>query len=158
MIEYIVCVCNVVFAGSMAKFKVITVNSGAGPLGVWIEGPSRVPIMCVEDGEGYDFVYTPTLPGDYYITIKYCCLAIAGCPYKAVVTGRGRKSDYTQTSSLVIEATEKKPGQSKIKRFTGDASKVQAAGPGLKKAFVNKPSNFTIDVKNAGECFSTECR
>lgn len=75
------------FPGFVAKFKVVTVNSGAGTLGVFIDGPSRVPIMCMEDEEGYEFSYTPSSPGDYFIIIKYCNFTIAGCPYKAIVTG-----------------------------------------------------------------------
>ena len=33
--------------------------------------------------------------------------------------------------------------------------KVIAKGNGLKKAFVNRPSNFTVDVKDAGKIFIT---
>ena len=85
MLEFHYSLCVV---GTIAKFKVVTVNSGAGPLAVSIDGPSRVAIMCIEDAEGYEFVYTPTVPGDYYISLKYCNITIAGCPFKAVVTGK----------------------------------------------------------------------
>lgn len=51
---------------------------------------------------------------------------------------------------MVVETVEKKPGAVSKKRFVGDASKITAKGPGLKKAFVNRPANFTVDVAGAG--------
>lgn len=51
-----------------------------------------------------------------------------------------------------METVEKKPGAVTTKRFHGDASKVVAKGNGLKKAFVNRPANFTVEVKDAGMC------
>uniref|UniRef100_A0A8W8J420 Filamin-C n=3 Tax=Magallana gigas TaxID=29159 RepID=A0A8W8J420_MAGGI len=37
-----------------------------------------------------------------------------------------------------------------LRRFRGDASKVNVRGPGLKKARCNQTQTFTIDVKDAG--------
>ena len=55
---------------------------------------------------------------------------------------------------------EKKPGSKVTKKFHGDASKVTVRGPGIKKAFMNRAQNLTIDVKDAGMihalCCSTE--
>ena len=39
------------------------------------------------------------------------------------------------------------------KRFHGDANKVVAKGNGLKKAFPNRPANFTLECKDAGLYF-----
>ena len=75
-------------AGKVSKLSVITTNAGAGTLAVHVEGPSKVAIICTELGEGYDFTYTPMAAGIYMIVIKYCSVTIAGCPFKAVVTGR----------------------------------------------------------------------
>lgn len=67
------------------------------------------------------------------------------------MTGKGKASDVTETSGLAVETVEKKPGAKKQKKFSGDASKVSAKGTGLKKAFMNRPAQFNIDVKDAGE-------
>ena len=67
----------------------ITTNAGAGTLAVHIEGSSKLAIVCTELDDGYEFTYTPMQPGKYMIVIKYCSVTIAGCPFKAVVTGTG---------------------------------------------------------------------
>jgi filamin len=64
-----------------------TTQAGCATLTAVIEGPSKVNITCAETEEGYEFSYTPTAPGDYYVLIKYANVTIAGCPSKAVVTG-----------------------------------------------------------------------
>lgn len=67
-------------------------------------------------------------------------------------TGTGRKpSPIVEQSSMVVETVEKKTGVGgKVRRFRGDASKVVAKGPGLKKAFTNRLQSFTIETKDAG--------
>ena len=65
--------------------------------------------------------------------------------------GSGRKpSPVLEQSSMVVETVEKKPGSKVTKKFHGDASKVTVKGPGIKKAFMNRAQNFTIDTKDAG--------
>jgi filamin len=138
--------------GKPCKFVVCTVDAGSGTLAVAIEGPSKVAIICTEVDEGYEFCYTPMAPGDYLISVKFCNVTIAGCPTRAVITGSGRPSGITEHSGLVIEAVEKKAGESsKAKTFKGDASKVVAKGNGLKKAFCGSGGNFTVDVNGAGQ-------
>jgi len=75
-------------AGKVSKLTVISTNAGAGTLAVHIEGPSKVAIVCNELDEGYEFTYTPMAAGNYMIVIKYCSVTIAGCPFKAVVSGQ----------------------------------------------------------------------
>ncbi|ESN90148.1 hypothetical protein HELRODRAFT_116537 [Helobdella robusta] len=141
--------------GKTCKLNVITTNAGAGVLAVNIDGPSKVAIVCSEVEEGYDFTYTPMAPGDYYITVKFCSVTIAGSPFKAVITGKGRQSDIVESSGLFVETVEKKPGASKAKRFHGDANKVVAQGNGLKKGFPGRAANFTLDCKEAGQALLT---
>ncbi|XP_053387060.1 filamin-A-like isoform X2 [Mercenaria mercenaria] len=134
-----------------AKFTVRTAGSGSGFLACFIDGPSKVALSCKEVDEGYEFSYTPFAAGKYLITLKYGNIGIAGSPYQAVVTGTGRKaSPILEQSSMVVETVEKKPGSKVSKRFRGDASKVVARGPGIKKAFLNRVQNLTLDVKEAG--------
>ena len=52
---------------------------------------------------------------------------------------------------MVVETVEKKPGSKVAKKFRGDASKVVARGPGIKKAFLNRAQNLTLDVRDAGK-------
>lgn len=59
-----------------------TCNAGAGTLAVTIDGPSKVSMDCTEVEEGYKVRYTPLVPGDYYIAIKYNGYHIVGSPWK----------------------------------------------------------------------------
>lgn len=135
--------------GKPSKFLVATTCPGTGLLTVSIQGPSKVPMSCNELDEGYEFTYTPKAPGQYLIAIKYCHVGIPGSPFQAIVGGRGKASDMTETSNMYIEAVEKKPGR--VKQFHGDATKVVVHGPGLKKGFMGRAANFNIDIKDAGQ-------
>lgn len=73
--------------GKQCKFAVVTTNSGQGTLAVHLEGPSKVAVVCSELDDGYEFTYTPMAPGSYMIIVKYCNVTIAGCPFKANITG-----------------------------------------------------------------------
>lgn len=142
-------------SGKPSKFNVITTNAGEGTLAVNIQGPSKVAITCLEIDEGYEFTYVPMAAGEYMITIKYSNVTIAGCPSMATVTGKGTPSQIKESSTLVVETVEKKPGGSTKKKFVGDASKVVAKGNGLQKAFCNRPATFTVDTKGAGQGLMT---
>jgi len=141
--------------GKTGKFTVVTTNAGAGTLAVSVDGPSKVALACTENADGYEFSYTPMAPGSYMVMVKYSNIAIAGAPFKAVVTGSGKPSDITETSSLFVQTIEKKPGAVQAKRFHGDAGRVVAQGNGLKKGFVGRAAAFTLDVKDAGQAMLT---
>ena len=64
-----------------------TVNAGSGALAVTIDGPSKVQMTCDEVPEGYQFQYSPTAPGDYFVTIKHAGSAIPASPFKANIEG-----------------------------------------------------------------------
>uniref|UniRef100_A0A2C9KC16 Uncharacterized protein n=1 Tax=Biomphalaria glabrata TaxID=6526 RepID=A0A2C9KC16_BIOGL len=138
--------------GAKNKFIVRTAGAGSGLLAVFIDGPSKSALSCKELDEGYEFSYTPFCPGNYLITVKYGNIPIAGSPYQAVVTGVGRKpSPVVEQSSMAVETVEKKAGAGGVRRkLTGDASKVIAKGPGLKKAFTNRVQTFNVEIKDAG--------
>ncbi|XP_055876740.1 filamin-A-like isoform X2 [Biomphalaria glabrata] len=148
--------------GAKNKFIVRTAGAGSGLLAVFIDGPSKSALSCKELDEGYEFSYTPFCPGNYLITVKYGNIPIAGSPYQAVVTGAaqpqdgrkgvGRKpSPVVEQSSMAVETVEKKAGAGGVRRkLTGDASKVIAKGPGLKKAFTNRVQTFNVEIKDAG--------
>jgi filamin len=75
-------------AGQKTDFLVDTINAGAGTLAVTIDGPSKVSMDCTEVEEGYKVRYTPLVPGDYFISIKYNGYHIVGSPFKVTCTGR----------------------------------------------------------------------
>ncbi len=68
-------------------FLVDTCNAGAGTLAVTIDGPSKVSMDCTEVEEGYKVRYTPLVPGDYYISLKYNGYHIVGSPFKVKCKG-----------------------------------------------------------------------
>lgn len=137
--------------GAPSRFLVTTMNAGAGTLGVIVEGPSKVAVACTEADDGYEFTYTPSAPGEYFVNVKYCNVGVAGSPFKVIVTGSGRGSDIRESSGLYVETVEKKPGGSKSRVFHGDASKVHVQGTGLKKGHIGRPGTFNIDLKDAGQ-------
>lgn len=73
--------------GHKTDFIVDTCNAGAGTLAVTIDGPSKVSMDCTEVEEGYKVRYTPLVPGDYYISLKYNGYHIAGSPFKVKCIG-----------------------------------------------------------------------
>lgn len=67
-----------------------TMNAGAGTMAVTIDGPSKVAMDCTEVDEGYKVRYTPLLPGDYYLSVKYNNMHIVGSPFKINCTGKSK--------------------------------------------------------------------
>lgn len=73
--------------GQKTDFIIDTCNAGSGALCVTVDGPSKVAMDCTEVEEGYKVRYTPLVPGDYYISIKYDGYHIVGSPFKVPCTG-----------------------------------------------------------------------
>lgn len=74
--------------GQLSKFIVDTTKAGSGALAVTIDGPSKAQLNCLEVGNGYEFSYLPSAPGEYLISIKYGGSShVSGSPFKAIVTG-----------------------------------------------------------------------
>lgn len=74
--------------GKSCEFIIDTLNAGAGPLAVTVDGPAKVQLDCKEVPEGYKVSFVPSAPGDYLITIKFVGTNIAGSPFKCRVTGK----------------------------------------------------------------------
>jgi filamin len=73
--------------GKPCEFTIDTLNAGAGPLAVTVDGPAKVQLDCKEVSEGYKVSFIPSAPGDYLITVKFVGTNIAGSPFKCRVTG-----------------------------------------------------------------------
>jgi len=72
-----------------------------------------------------------------------------------VVLGKGKPSEIRETSGLLVETVEKKPGLLRSRSYIGDASKVVVQGAGLKQGYLGRPATFKIEAKDAGKYFKT---
>ncbi|XP_073818006.1 filamin A protein cher isoform X9 [Musca autumnalis] len=142
--------------GHKADFIINTCNAGVGTLSVAIDGPSKVAMDCTEVEEGYKVRYTPLLPGDHYVSVKYNNIHIIGSPFRVSCEGDKMVDEGAQeTSSVVVETVAKvaKGGKNSgivMPAFKSDASLVTSKGMGLKKAFMGKTNTFTISATEAG--------
>jgi filamin len=142
--------------GQKEYFIIDTCNAGCGLLTVTMDGPSKVSMDCTEVEEGYKVRYTPLLPGDYYCTIKYNHMHIVGSPFKITVEGEkladgGAQETTTVNVDTVIKISKGGRNVGPIMPiFHSDASKVQAKGLGLKKAYIGKQNTFNLNCSNAG--------
>ncbi|XP_011298512.1 filamin-A isoform X4 [Fopius arisanus] len=142
--------------GQKFDFIVDTCNAGAGALAVTVDGPSKVAMDCTEVEEGYKVRYTPLVPGDYYISLKYNGYHIAGSPFKVPCTGTDlAERGASETSSVVVETVQKfskaKKDVVQMPKFKSDASKVSSKGMGLKKAYLGKQNQFSVNAGDAGQ-------
>nr|XP_020668107.1 filamin-C [Pogona vitticeps] len=148
--------------GVSSEFVVKTRNAGSGALSVTIDGPSKVQMDCQECPEGHKVTYMPMAPGNYLISIKYGGPQhVVGSPFKAKVTGPRLSGGHSlhETSTVLVETVTKASSSSSssvggsystMPKFSSDASKVVARGPGLTKAFVGQKNTFTVDCSKAG--------
>ncbi|XP_022101220.1 filamin-C-like isoform X6 [Acanthaster planci] len=139
--------------GEPAEFIVNTCGAGAGSLSITIDAPSKVKLDVQEIGEGYKCIYYPTQPGDHLISIKYAGPHhIGGSPFKAKITGKakGPTSLKVEQANVTVETVVKTSQSSSLPIFSSDASKCTSTGVGLKKAFINKKSQFTVNCSEAG--------
>ncbi|XP_058812007.1 filamin-A isoform X6 [Topomyia yanbarensis] len=145
--------------GEKTDLIIDTCNAGAGTLAVTLDGPSKVAMDCTEVEEGYKVRYTPLLPGHYYMTIKYNQMHIVGSPFKIICTGvtgdKLAEEGGQETSSVTVETVAKvsKAGSRAgviLPIFKSDASKIQSKGMGLKKAYLGKQNQFTLNAGDAG--------
>ncbi|XP_037819333.1 filamin-A isoform X4 [Lucilia sericata] len=142
--------------GQRQDFIINTCNAGVGTLSVAIDGPSKVAMDCTEVEEGYKVHYTPLLPGDHFISVKYNNIHIIGSPFRVSCEGEKLADEGTQeTSTVVVDTVQKvsKGGKHSgvvMPHFKSDASLITSKGMGLKKAFMGKTNTFTINATEAG--------
>lgn len=141
--------------GTKTDFIIDTCNAGSGMLNVTVDGPSKVAMDCTEVEEGYKVRYTPLVPGDYYISIKYNGYHIVGSPFKVTCTGADLAERGAQETSSIVVETVQKISKSKqtgpvLPLFKSDASKVTSKGMGLKKAYLGKQNQFVVSAGDAG--------
>merc|ERR550532_2043332 len=155
-----------------ASFVIDTSNVGAGTLSVTVDGPSKVDMDCNEVNQGYEVSYTPSVPGDYYVTVKYNGENVAGSPFKVIATGQGssvktrrestsmtmetiQRTMIRQESSMFQESSMSSSRASggrpiPIQSSASDASEVRCHGPGLERPVLGKQNSFTVDCSSAG--------
>jgi len=139
----------------LSKFLVNTTKAGAGALAVTIDGPSKVQLSCYETPDGYEFMYTPTQPGEYHVNVRYAGNThIPGSPFKVQIEGLGKLSGWAEQSDVIVESVTKMSTTQKYaaakKLHNSDATKITATGTGLQRATANKEATFTVDTTRAG--------
>merc|ERR1719414_972432 len=100
--------------GEKASFVIDTSNVGAGTLSVTVDGPSKVDMDCNEVSSGYEVSYTPSVAGDYFVTVKYNGKNVDGSPFKVTATGGGGGQDAKnqmmqrrESSSMTMETIQR---------------------------------------------------
>uniref|UniRef100_A0A2S2QCD4 Filamin-A n=1 Tax=Sipha flava TaxID=143950 RepID=A0A2S2QCD4_9HEMI len=111
---------------SLQQFRVMTRDAGRAEFAVVITGPSggSVAAQVVPVADGYVVNFTPTELGEYRLSVTLGGQTVnrpGGGPFRMTCT---------QAS---------------------DPSKVTVRGPGLSGGSVNRPAEFTIDTKKAGQ-------
>lgn len=108
---------------SLQQFRVITQDAGKAEFTISITSPSgsKVKAHVIPTHEGYLVNFTPTQLGEYLLGISFGGEPISHRPFKLTC-------------------------------LTGsDPLKVKASGPGLNKGIVNRPAEFMIDTRGAGQ-------
>lgn len=109
---------------SLQQFRVLTQEAGRpADFQVTITAPSgnRVKAHVVPTHEGYLVNFTPTELGEYLLAISFGGEPITNQPYRLTCV------------------------------HGSDPEKVRASGPGLSHGVVNKPAEFVIDTRGAGQ-------
>ena len=55
---------------------------------------------CSELDRGYEVSYTPTISGDYLVTVKYNGVNVEGSPFKVAAVGGGAGANTTQGNHI----------------------------------------------------------
>ncbi|KRZ33570.1 Filamin-A, partial [Trichinella pseudospiralis] len=82
----------------------------SGGLSVKIEGPAKADVKCHDNKDGTcSITWIPPAPGEYTVHIQYAGKTIQGSPFKATVSGEGRKRaqiSVGSTSEVSIKVTD----------------------------------------------------
>lgn len=114
--------------GRSAEFTVNALDAGSGALALSIDGPAKVKMNCVEQDDGtYKVIYSPTVRGDYEISIRFAGQHIPNSPYKVHISAPGEFDDGGQ----------------------GDASQCSVTGPPQRHRAGEKHT-VQVDTANAG--------
>ncbi|XP_060516412.1 filamin-A isoform X2 [Cylas formicarius] len=108
---------------SLQQFRVITQDAGKAEFAISITSPSgsKVKAHVIPTHEGYLVNFTPTQLGEYLLGISFGGEPISHRPFKLTC-------------------------------LTGsDPLKVKASGRGLHRGIVNRPAEFMIDTRGAGQ-------
>ena len=101
-------------------------------------------------------VYTPTHAGDYLITVKYGGnFHIVGSPWRVHIGGQpaGDSSQVEHAQATVKTTTKTAGGKSGARLVRVKDSRpenVVCKGMGLKRAFMGKMAQFTVETNTAG--------
>uniref|UniRef100_A0AAF5PZP8 Calponin-homology (CH) domain-containing protein n=1 Tax=Wuchereria bancrofti TaxID=6293 RepID=A0AAF5PZP8_WUCBA len=139
--------------GQICTFIINTCNAGTGLLYILISGPSKVTMNACEVSRLFIFISFHSVPGPYYVTIKYSGVHVPGSPFKVVVEGKKLDDGKPDFSLIKIDAFPKvkKEIVHRVPALSGDANKVIVKGPGLNKFFPGQSAIFNVDTGLAGD-------
>ncbi|CAJ0587674.1 unnamed protein product, partial [Mesorhabditis spiculigera] len=130
-------------AGTPNAFTVYTREAGTGKLAVSVEGPVKAEMHFQDQQDGSCHVdYTVAEPGDYQVSVKFNEEHIRDSPFHVQIAPAS--STKQANGHHLEEANSSSSG------LTGEASRVQAHGPGLHKFTVGKHASFNVDTGSAG--------
>ena len=108
-----------------------------------MEGPSRADIRYEDCHDGsVTVLYTPRVPGEYKVTVRYDGISIRGSPFTVRIRG-DEDSGLRATSTL----SSKTLGSSGSR---GGVANVRVSGRGLYSGITNVQNEISVDVKEAG--------
>ncbi|RWS17759.1 Cheerio / Filamin-A/C -like protein [Dinothrombium tinctorium] len=118
-------------AGEVCKFSILSPSGGAAKFNpaacsVAFEGPSKPEIKFVTSKDGtVECTWTPKLPGNYKIYVRYDDKEITGSPFLCKVTG----------------------GEELAKQ---QVAKIKCSGNALKEGKANLTNEVVVDTKESG--------
>lgn len=127
-------------------FTVYTNGGGYGGLSIAVDGPSKAEIRYADQHDGsVKVVYTPHVPGEYKLTVRYNGYNVKGSPYTIRI--RGDESPRDHCSSVISPSWKSNDPHS---RYGGGITKVRVSGRGLYSGVRNVQNEIKIDVRDAG--------
>ncbi len=100
--------------GRKSSFVIDTSGVGAGTLSITVDGPSKVDLSCSEVDSGYEVSYTPTVPGKYYVTVKYNGKNVNGSPFSVTVGGDNLDPSSSSSSADPRKDRERRSSRSSM--------------------------------------------
>jgi len=130
-------------------FTVYHNGKGYGGLSVAVEGPSKSDIRYSDNHDGSVKVhYTPSIPGEYKINVKYDGFHLRGSPYTVMVRGEDLSVGHTATVSTPLAGYGSPYSRHSPQRHS--VANVRVSGRGLYSGISNVQNEITVDVRDAG--------
>jgi len=132
---------------------------------------------CIEVDKGYEVSYTPTMSGDYFVTVKYNGSNVNGSPFKVQSSGGSSKEGeyvkqrrestsmtmetiqhtlfkqetvYRESNSSNTQSASRSSSRPIPLQFNSDAAECTAVGSGLERPVLGRENSFKVDCSRGG--------